>query len=201
MSHLTLLLCVHLHRFLVLNTLTALLLQNLLQILHSNIVLLLLPNPLPLPPFFFPTNAFNPLPVTNPRDPNTDFLTLLCTKWFVSKKQSQPNREILGILSNLELVKKGNSKARNHWVTSHFILQKTKSNNQSINPQSTHLKVLKEMGKILSFLGESLQVQCVTIPNGTKLPHFDDFFANVWWLFANVLLCCYRNNRIKMTWF
>jgi hypothetical protein len=83
MSHLTLLLCVHLHRFLVLNTLTALLLlQIILQILHSNIVLLLLPNPQP-PPFFFfflPTNAYNPLPVTNPRDPNTDFLTLLCTK-------------------------------------------------------------------------------------------------------------------------
>jgi hypothetical protein len=87
MSHFTLLLCVHLHRFVVLNTLTALLLlQILLQILHSNIVLLQLPNPLPPPPFFFffffffPTNAYNPLPVTNPRDPNTDFLTLLCTK-------------------------------------------------------------------------------------------------------------------------
>ncbi len=110
MPHLTLLLCVHLHRFLVLNTLTAILL---LQILHSNIVLLLLPNPLPPPPpppffFFFPTNACNSLPVTNPRDPNTDFLTLLCTKTFVSQKQSQPNREILGIVSNLELVKKGN---------------------------------------------------------------------------------------------
>jgi hypothetical protein len=88
MPHLTLLLCVHLHRFLVLNTLTAILL---LQILHSNMILLLLPNPLPPPPpppfffffffyFFFPTNAYNSLPVTNPRDPNTDFLTLLCTK-------------------------------------------------------------------------------------------------------------------------
>jgi hypothetical protein len=51
---------------------------------------------------------------------------------------------------------------------------------QSINQSPKHpSKVLKEMGKILSFLGESLQVQCVTIPNGTKLPHFDDFFANV----------------------
>jgi len=47
---------------------------------------MLLPNPLPPPPpppfffFFVPTNAYNPLPVTNPRDPNTDYLTLLCTK-------------------------------------------------------------------------------------------------------------------------
>jgi len=64
------------------------------------------------------------------------------------KNKSQPNREILGVLSNLELVKKGNSKARNHSV---HLISFSRRQNPTINQSPKHpSKPQKEMGKILS---------------------------------------------------
>jgi hypothetical protein len=58
------------------------------------------------------------------------------------KNKSQPNREILGILSNLELVKKGNSQKPEIILYISFHSPEDKIQ-QSINPQSTHLKSKK----------------------------------------------------------
>ncbi len=101
MSHLTLLLCVHLHRFLVLNILTALLLllQILLQILHSNILLLLLPNPLPPPPpstlLLLPHQCLQPTPSDEPkrpkhRFPHTSVHQMICLKKTITTQQRNP---------------------------------------------------------------------------------------------------------------
>jgi len=96
---------------------------------------------------------------------------MICLKKTITTQQRKPWDPFkFGACEEREL------KSQKSFCRSHFILQKTKSNNQSISKHPS--KVPKRDGKD-SLLGESLQVQCVKIPNGTKCPHFDDFLQNV----------------------